>query len=350
MYKKMKKVLAIVLATTMVMGSSVLASATETTSGSAIGEGTNEGHVDTHIVKCTLPTSAVDTFNYRMDPERLIQVTSGAAIASSGSLTLPTPVESDTGVYFLTEATGGAVTYANTSKALKVTNTGTADVKLKVEVTATTTAGAVTLVDSKDKAAGETTNAALYLGLQIVSGSSIETEEAVKVGTISKTVTIKGTPSNYHTVVSGGAYQHVISGEAVGLSWSAMDFQLTGAVSKASAKDLTAPKLEITWSYEDAEDAEDEAEAEEGIVATPAKFDSNTTSAVLSNIPEGASLTTVKFVKADNSLASLTEGTHWSYVSSTKTFTVLKPALNGLSGSKWVLEFGEGNTIEIPVE
>lgn len=245
---KTKKWMAVALATTMVLGSTITVFAadgdenTPATSGSTVGAGTSEGHVDKHVINVILPTVAEGSnpFAYTMDAERLIQETDGGKYAGA---TFPT-AESDTGVYFLT----GTNTYANTSAALKVVSKSSVDVKLTVEVTVTSADTDITLVDAAP--ASTVTEPQLYLGLKV--GSS---ETAIKKGeTISKEVTIQGKDENFVTKVESGVYVYAEKtpgeGEAA-LTWNEETISLTGAVSKASAKNLTAPTLTVTWRYED---------------------------------------------------------------------------------------------------
>ena len=76
--QKFKRFMAVALATTMVLGSSLTAFADEpTTSGGTDGSGTSEGHVDKEVINVVLPTVASGStpFAYTMDPEHLIQET-----------------------------------------------------------------------------------------------------------------------------------------------------------------------------------------------------------------------------------------------------------------------------------
>lgn len=256
MYKKTKKIVAIILATTMVMGSSMIASAE--TSGSAVGTGSNEGHLETKSIDVVLPVLGTNyeatAFNYIIDPEGLIQDTSGAK--HSGD-TFPDKA-SDTRVYFGTTS-GGATTYANTSKTLEVTNKSSVPVKLTVSVATETTDGAISLVDDQSKAAytDTVTSPALYLGLQIVSGSSVSTPTALEVGkTVKQEIEIAGKEANFVKTVSGGAYAYVVSGSPT--NWDKVGFNLTGSVSHCSAQNSATkaewklPKVTVTWKYEDA--------------------------------------------------------------------------------------------------
>ena len=73
--KNAKRILAVALAATMVMGTGLTAFAEgNPTSGTANGSGTGEsnGHVEEKVISVTLPTSVGTTFDYIADPENLI--------------------------------------------------------------------------------------------------------------------------------------------------------------------------------------------------------------------------------------------------------------------------------------
>ncbi len=299
--QKFKRFMGVALAATMVVGTSMTAFAEDpVTSGSTTGAGTSEGSVDKHVINVVLPTIAEGStpFAYTMDAERLIQETEGAKYSDA---TFPA-ADTDTGVYFLTGETtgtttktyekvetepddylgttafgdlaqtcteeeyaaleedakacyvektttsGGGKTYANTSEALKVTSKSSADVKLTVEVTAASGAKDITLVDAAP--GKDVTDPQLYLALNVGS-----TTKAIKKGETTKAeVTIAGKNDNFETIVKDNAYVYAEKEVADGdpaLTWNEESISLSGAVSKASAKDLTAPTLTVTWKYED---------------------------------------------------------------------------------------------------
>lgn len=219
----------------MTLGSAITALASDATSGSATGEGTNEGHLNREVVDVVLPTVSADStmFAYTMDLERLIQETDGAKY---GSATFPAE-DVDTGVYF--NVSGN---YANTSDALKVTNRSSVSINLTVEVEASAEATDVELVSSNTFTGDD---AQLYLALQI----GTDLTPVVAGEKVSNTVSIDGIPSNFEVgVVSGDYVYQPIANPA---AWKTASFCLTGAASEASAEGLTAPTLTVTWRYDD---------------------------------------------------------------------------------------------------
>lgn len=241
--QKMKKGVALALASVMVLGSSMTVFAAEGDTpaapggtGTVQGEGSSEGHLEKEKLNVVLPTVEAGTtpFSYTMDPERLIQETDGGKYAEDAVF----PDEKDdTGVYFLTAPN----TYANTSNTYQTVNKSSCDIKLTVDVQATqNTAKDITLVDA---ASTSTTAAELYLALKV--GNDTQAVSSTKA-TVTKT--ISGTESNFETAVEEGKYVYREKADAT--TWKAMNIAMTGSVNKfAIADDTTAPTVDVTWSW-----------------------------------------------------------------------------------------------------
>lgn len=251
--KKWKRGLAVALTATMVMGSGLTVFAagedagSETTpstnnSGGATGSGSSEGHVDQEKTNVVLPTVGADnkdstTFEYTMDPERLIQGTSGKKYEEG---TVFPDKDSDTGVYFLT----GEKTYENTSKALQVINKSSCDITLTVKAKATTAATDINLATSPTPASGDDDDPELYLGLKV--GKGTPTVLSGTDATITKT--IGGKVNNFEVTLENGNYVYKEKADAT--TWSAIEISATGAVShKAIEATTTAPTIDVTWSW-----------------------------------------------------------------------------------------------------
>lgn len=247
--KKTKKMLALALAASMVLGNAVVAFAEDTTpggTGTTQGAGTVEGHVNKEVLNVVLPTvtAGSSAFAYTIDPERLI---SGTTAAKYEGATFPS--SNDTGVYFLT----GTNTYANTSNAYQVINKSSCDVTLTVKAKATqNTANDIALASSSTVATTGTPN--LYLGLKVGKGAdtAISTTEA----TVTKT--LAGTPTNFNIKVvtdQNGEKTYAYAEKADATTWKAINISLTGAVSNLDiAADTTAPTVDVTWSWAKAAD------------------------------------------------------------------------------------------------
>ncbi len=262
--RKFKKVLAIGMALTMLLGSSMAAFADDN-SGSSSGAGTSEGHVEEKATNVVLPTIAEGTtpFAYTMDPEGLIQETSGGKYDNAEF-----PAKSgDKHVYFNNGKKGGEgddkenIVYANTSSKLKVENRSSHNIKLTISVTASSAATDIPLV--AQTALADADKASLYLGLKV------DAEDPVAITTsaaASKEVTINGTPGNFKIAVNSGktGYEYRVmtldeykaiegNSAATALPWSSSEFQLEGEVTtgKKIASDTTAPTVAVTWSWVD---------------------------------------------------------------------------------------------------
>ena len=264
--RKFKEVLAIGMALTMILGSSLAAFADEpATSGSTSGIGTSEGHVEEKATNVVLPTITEGTtpFAYTMDPEGLIQETSGGKYDNAEF-----PAKSgDKHVYFNNGKKGGEgddkenIVYANTSSKLKVENRSSHNIKLTISVTASSATTDIPLV--AQTALADADKASLYLGLKV------DAEDPVAITTsaaASKEVTINGTPGNFKIAVNSGktGYEYRVmtldeykaiegNSAATALPWSSSEFQLEGEVTtgKKIASDTTAPTVAVTWSWVD---------------------------------------------------------------------------------------------------
>lgn len=323
---KSKKILAIVLATSMMLGSSITALADGATG--TTGAGTNEGHVEKEVINVVLPTIADGStpFAYTMDPERLITATNGAA--HSGATF---PSSNDTGVYFQTETN----TFANTSSELTITNKSSCDVDITVKVKA------VADDEDKDIALAESSTVSttegspnLYLGLKVgTDTTTVKTEEQ----TVTKT--IEGIADNFE-IVYDTTYKYQEKASASG--WKDLKISMTGAVSEMDVPTgTTAPTISVTWSF---------AKHVDGPVATPTSMSTSVKSATISGVAEGATLASVKIIKNDNSEVSLSANSHYTYTNNVFTIVTGKEALlNAETYSKFVLTYSDESTVEIPI-
>lgn len=422
--KNMKRFLAVAMAATMVIGSSVTAFADDDPY-SSVGTGENEGHVNKHVISVTLPTVPANTtpFSYTVDPERLVSETSGSRY---GSTTFTDDAKRD-GVYFLngtaatdatyakvdtttvtapvdgttyytksgdtyTEATGltawaadteyytqtsagtaASSSYDNKSGALTATSKSSADVELTVEV-AVANDGNVTLVDAAPSTDGYTaatvadedafkagtyytksgttytkateyaanteyykeSDANLYLAL--VVGDTTTVLEAGK--TASKTVTIAGVDGNFETTYNATTekYEYTEKG-TLASAWNTSSFYLTGVASKASAENVSAPTLTVTWKYADP------AAASSAPSLSATKISATANSVTVSN----GTVSSVVLNKTNNTTSNLSEGTHYSVEDNTLTFIATSMLSNNV-GATITVSFEEGGTATLTIE
>lgn len=247
---KMKKLMAVALAATMVMGSSLVAFADDpTNSGSISGSGTNEGHVKKEVLNMILPTvqSGSNPFGYTMDPERLVQETDAKKY---GEDFIFPEKDKDTGVYFLV----GDKEYANESNALQAINKSSCAVTLTVKPKLTASAGGKDIDIATAKPSGKATKAELYLALKIGND-----EEILSATEKTLTKTIAGVEENFEVDYKNNVYVYQEK-ETKAKPWKAMNISLTGVVSNYDVEaDTTAPTVDVTWSFAKAADGAQEA-------------------------------------------------------------------------------------------
>ena len=411
--QKFKRAMAITLAATMVIGSSVTAFAADD-GHSSTGTGSNEGHVDKHVISVTLPTVPANStpFSYTVDPERLVPETNGARYGSTtftdnakrdgvyflnttgatedtytaatvededtfdaGTFYVEDPenegeyieadeYDSEATYYTLTEGSAGSSSYDNKSGALTATSQSSADVELTVEV-AVGSNGSIDLVNAAPSTDGYTaatvadaaafaegtyytksgstyTKATEYaantdyyevsdpeLYLALVVGSDTTVLEAGK--TASKKVTIEGIDSNFNTTYNSTSEKYEYTVKSTGLTdWNSSAFYLTGVASKASAENVTAPTLTVTWSYSD-------PAAAASAYVSRTKVSSSNISVTLS-LPDGVDVSNVTLYKvsAPTTAISLAADTHYTISGTTMSFV-----------ADMLTAWGTGSTISV---
>lgn len=249
--KIFKKAMAGMLVASMVLGMSMTAYATgsdptesdestEQTSGSVVGDGQFEGHVNKKVVKVTFPTVDATTFAYKMDPEGLIPETDNAKYSGAS-------FEKNANVYFQSSTN----TYTKDSVKLKVINKGTAavDVTIKAEVAAN---DKITMVSDTTGFTDTNKAAQLYLGLKVAN----QAEKAVKATGASDgaavVVGLKGKNDNFKITYDGTKYEYTAKTGVPDTAWNSFEFGLTGACNSYgdySAEALAASDVTVTWSY-----------------------------------------------------------------------------------------------------
>lgn len=243
MNKKFNRLLAAMLAGTMVLGMSTTVFAEDPAgSGGGTGAGELEGHVDKNVLAVTLPTdSDTTTFKYTIDPEGLIAATQAAKYPG-------TTYNSSTGVYFQTSDKN----YTDKSAKLKVTNKGNVDADVTVNVSVADSTG-ITAMKAKDgfTAAGATE---LYMGLLVNDDAGIAVGGFADAGKATKTVGLKGRESNFEVKYNSTAskYEYAIKDGVADTAWNSFEFGLEGACNTKgnySADNFAVPTVTVTWSY-----------------------------------------------------------------------------------------------------
>lgn len=319
--KRFKKLLAGMLAATMVLGMNVTAFAqTGTASGtdSSTGDGSFEGHVDKEVVSITLPTVPNGTYNYIMDPEGLIAATEGAN--HSGST-----FEEGANVYFLSAEN----TYTDESAKMKVINKGTVEVDVTV-VAKTDENDNVTMADSDSFEVNDEA-AKLYLGLHVAS----QDVKAVTTAGATVTVGLLGNEANFEIKpnASKDGYEYAAKDGVTDAAWNSFEFYLSGKCNPNgdySTEGLAASDVTVTWSFavraadstapeleSNATDATDATnDAAPSIATTSYTYTAGSNVEVPVNLGAGTlaatDVTSVTFINDSSTVTSLPD-TRWSY-------------------------------------
>lgn len=242
--KKCKKVLAAVLAGTMVLGMGMTAFAEDPAgTGSTTGDGEFEGHVEKNVLEVALPTVATGdkTFAYTMDPEGLIAATEGAKDKTAS-------FEDGATVYFQS----ADKTYTKNSAKLKAVNKGTVDAD--VTVTAETATNNDIAMASSSTFEADNKNAELYLGLQVANQTEVAVKASGDSTPASVSVGLKGVADNYQVKYDEATkkYSYAKKDGLPDTAWNSFEFGLTGACNPKgsyAAENLAAPDVTVTWSY-----------------------------------------------------------------------------------------------------
>lgn len=271
-----KKILAGVLATSMVLSSSMVALADE---GRTTGSGKVEGALSHDVFRVVLPTeeSYSGAFDYVMDPLGLLLDTNNTKYEgykfdnTSGGL-----------LYFHNNTKAAAspfYTYTNESDALKVENKSTKAVNLTVKVTATSVDGITMTTDDTFGASGTAdTDTSLYLALVDIDDAGTEVKHPIdSTGMAYFSVTLDpiqaktpGTDPEPYIIQWNpitDAYEYVPNpaSDATNATIDNHSFKLTGKCNPVAAAGATgpsredwlevlepglSPELEIVWTVE----------------------------------------------------------------------------------------------------
>ncbi len=242
--RNFKRFAALIVSLTMVAGSTMTAFASDVTSNTASGSepeitgaGT-EAYVDKNVMKVTLPTSLEGLFDYKVDPDGLINTTKAYGSQKLESVT------DTTGVVFKNKVGDDKYSASNYSDPVKVINKSSVPVKIGVSATLTaaqTQPVALTALSTTPDFSGTGDNAkALYLGVW----PSNDRLTALGASAVTIDNSLLSARDKYEvTVNSSGAYVFAPKADAEG--YPEFSFWLTGAVNKDAA--------ESTW-YTEAQD------------------------------------------------------------------------------------------------
>ena len=256
MSNKFRKVLAAILAGTMVLGSSVAANAEE-------GSGTGDGSLDvveaTDVFNVVLPTDAGDQFNYILDPTGIIAETDAAKYGSAF-------FEPGKTMYFRQEPASGSdvATYSEVSDPIKAYNKSTMDVEIKVQAKLATPSG-IDIVTTAPTGGGpaNTATPSIYLALKDASG-----ETAITTTGIVATSSITDASALYEVVYATDSKTYKKQLNATGSNattedeldavFQSYEFNLTGSCNddgKWVGLTEEPPTVSLVWTIEKPDNA-----------------------------------------------------------------------------------------------
>lgn len=241
--KSFKKIAAVTMAATMLLGSSLMVSAAGPTGGDT-GSGSYEGYVDeTSVFSASIPTNAANVFNFFVDPNGLLEVTDYARLAGK------TADDFEEGATLFFTRTGAEKEFGKDSDKVTAKNMSSYDVNIEVSAFITGIDG-ITMSDS-DTIAPEEQNPTLYLA--IVHDSVEEVVKADEGGSLKGD--IAGTPDNFEIQYNTekGQYEYAQKAADQLTDWATYDFYLTGACGGTwtDAQAEATPTVELTWKITD---------------------------------------------------------------------------------------------------
>ena len=256
MSKKFSKVLAAVLAATMVMGSGVVASAAE---GSGEGSGSLDVVEATDVFSVVLPTDAGTQFDYILDPTGIIAQTDAAKYASASFIPGKT-------MYFRNEPASGSdiATYSDVSDPIKAYNKSTMDVEIKVQAKVATPSG-IDIVTTAPTGGGAANTATPSIYLAVTDGTN---ETAITTAGIVDTSSITDASALYEVVYATDSktYKKQLNATASNAKlendfdglFQSYTFMLTGSCNddgKWVGLTETPPTVSLVWTIDKPEGA-----------------------------------------------------------------------------------------------
>ena len=241
--KNFKKLAAVTMAASMLLGSSLTALAGGP-SGGDTGSGSYEGYVDeTSVFSASIPTNAANVFNFFVDPNGLLEETGYARLTGKSA------DDFEEGATLFFTRTGAEKEFGKDSDKVTAKNMSSYDVNIEVSASITGIDG-ITMADS-DTIAPEEQNPTLYLA--IVHDSDEEVVKADEGGLLSGT--IAGTPTNFEIQYNAGKgqYEYAQKDGVEDSTWATYDFYLTGACGGVWTEEqaTATPEVALTWKITD---------------------------------------------------------------------------------------------------
>lgn len=265
--KNFKKVLAVILAAAMTLGSTVAVFADDPkASDTQEASGSGTGYADADELRFELPTTfSADTYNFKIDPQKLLYKALNGATSVSGNEKILEAYAGKTidptATLLFANVSGNSVNrYSNTSDAFTVKNMGFSAITVSMEVKAKSGLGSsetVKLTDDSTFNGGKDKTTSVYLALTN-GGTNPGDVVALKDSSSAKIeATITGNDVASALIEVGGTaakptFTYKLPDDATPASQS---FYLTGA-SNANANWKTAitatPKVDVTYTVRSA--------------------------------------------------------------------------------------------------
>lgn len=344
MSKKFRKVLAAILAGTMVLGSGIVASADE---GSADGKGDLNVVQKSAVFDVVLPVAG-DAFNYILNPTDVIGATNHAKYSATASF-----VPEKT-MYFAQKPANGVATYSNVSEPLTAYNLSTMDVMISVKASVATPSGIEIATSEHTGKAGSftgtpTATPSIYLEVKASDSS------AHKEITTTKTECLKATLSNasarYTVTYATASDTYNKELDATGSNakktkkydgvFESYSFMLTGTCNPdgkwEGVKDDQLPKVSVVWTINNPTGASS-ALSKKTISASANSIDVT-----------GATVTAVKLVKKGTTTEiACAAGTNYTFANG--KLSVQAAMLSNNVGGKLKVVLSTGVTEEVTIQ
>ena len=243
--KNFKKIAAVTMAATMLLGSSLTVLAAGPTGGDS-GSGSFEGYVEeTSVFSASVPTNAANVFNFFVDPNGLLEETGYARLTGKSAADF----EGDATLFFTRTPSDTVKEFGKDSEKVTAKNMSSYDVKIEVSAFITGIDG-ITMADS-DTIGSDVQDPTLYLA--IVSGSDKVAVKADEGGLLRGDIV--GTPGNFEIQYNTekGKYEYAQKAADQLTDWATYDFYLTGACGGTwtDAQAEATPEVTLTWKITD---------------------------------------------------------------------------------------------------
>ncbi len=260
MKRRFVKGMAVTMAATMILGSTMTVFATEQQTTDTIpGTGEVEGIVDASVFDVVIPSVSEGTYDFRLDPQGLIEATGTASTVSGRESTHVTheryenaEFAVDTTMYFANSITtdSPAITlYTGTSAAAEFVNQSTTKVDVTVTAEVKDAAG---IAISEDKTFADDTTASMYLELNDTASASDAVDNTTKIATLTKTLDALADTNFEKTYdAATGEYSYELIDSPTIEAGSKFSYALSGAANPdgvwTEAQKDAAPAIEVTW-------------------------------------------------------------------------------------------------------